>query len=274
LTILLGEVELQDFDFKDKPILREKTSSGYIVSVRDVATFLIQDDRIIINRLTSRIELIESVLLSEIFPILLSLKGNLIIQGAAISVKSKAFLLIGPAGIGKSAILAALHERGYTVLSDQVNVISTIGKGQLRLIPSLTKLKLWEDSLQLLNLKFENLEKVREELPKYYFNANTRELESTYEISGIIILKINDLISESELKSFELSTFECLRYLLENTIDEKPLFSHEAEKSIFKKSTQLSSTSFCRLIVRPYSVLNIISFANFIETELKKWEKI
>jgi hypothetical protein len=79
-------------------------------------------------------------------------RGRLALHASAVALDGAAVLFCGRSGAGKSTLAAALSQRGYAVVADDVAAI-TIGEGGVPLIHRDHRdLKLWRDAAQGLGL--------------------------------------------------------------------------------------------------------------------------
>ena len=69
------------------------------------------------------------------------------LHASAVLMDGNAVLFAGPAGPGKSTLLAALLQRGYTALSDDVVGVVLAPDGTPQIRPGYPVIKLWEDVL-------------------------------------------------------------------------------------------------------------------------------
>ena len=97
-----------------------------------------------------------SYLLGPILGLLLRLRGVTCLHGSAVAIEDHAIAFVGPPGVGKSTTAAALGERGYEVLSDDVVALrgqQTGGAGVadfLHVVPAGPYLSLWPESVTML----------------------------------------------------------------------------------------------------------------------------
>ncbi|MCP4177334.1 MAG: hypothetical protein GY756_06175 [bacterium] len=132
---------------------------------------------------------------SEILPFLygtcmgasLYQRGIIPLHGSAVLTEKGVVLFLGVAGAGKSTTAAALMQRGYSIISDDISAVRLIGKNA-ELIPSNTDLKLWKRSLDMLNKTQEGLIPVRNKLEKYYLPLKTEYANKSYPVHKIYIL--------------------------------------------------------------------------------------
>jgi hypothetical protein len=107
-------------------------------------------------------------LTGSVLGILLHLRGEVVIHASAVLVGEAAVLFCGPSGAGKSTLAAALGQRGYAMVSDDLSVLRPGDGGVLRVAPDGRCHKLWERSLGGLGLGDRRGDGVRHQINKYY----------------------------------------------------------------------------------------------------------
>jgi hypothetical protein len=88
-------------------------------------------------------------LLGPVFGLILRLRGALCLHASAIAWRGRAFVLLGPAGAGKSTTAAAFAARGCPVLSDDISVLWD-SRPPFLVSPGYPQLRLWPASVQML----------------------------------------------------------------------------------------------------------------------------
>jgi len=107
-------------------------------------------------------------LTGTVFGVLLHQRQQVVLHASAVRVGGKAVIFCGPSGAGKSTIAAALGERGYPLLNDDVCAIATASDGAPMVHSDGRKLKLWAHSIEKLDLAERRGERVRSRLEKFY----------------------------------------------------------------------------------------------------------
>lgn len=102
------------------------------------------------------------------FGILLHQREQIVLHASAVRVNGKAVLFCGPSGAGKSTIAAALGQRGYPLLNDDLCAVTATGRGGPMVHSDGRQLKLWEHSIEKLDLAQRRGERVRSRLEKFY----------------------------------------------------------------------------------------------------------
>jgi hypothetical protein len=88
-------------------------------------------------------------LLGPIIGFVLRLRGQVCLHASAVVVRDSVVAFLGPMGAGKSTTAAALAQRGYGVLSDDVVVLAPAKTGFL-VHPAYPQLRLWPPAVQML----------------------------------------------------------------------------------------------------------------------------
>lgn len=82
---------------------------------------------------------------------LLQQNKMLVLHGSAVELNGKAYVIIGGKGHGKSTVTAALIERGYRLLSDDVTAL-VVTQNRILVLPGIPIIKLWPDATQSIQL--------------------------------------------------------------------------------------------------------------------------
>ncbi|WP_371396764.1 hypothetical protein [Fretibacter rubidus] len=98
------------------------------------------------------------------FGALLQQRGYLVLHGNAVKMTDGGGLIcVGPSGIGKSTTAAAMMQRGYKIIADDVCPITTAGI----VIPGMPRIKLWEDAAAHLSVSTDGLRHIMPGMAKY-----------------------------------------------------------------------------------------------------------
>ncbi|MEM1370412.1 MAG: hypothetical protein AAGG02_20910 [Cyanobacteria bacterium P01_H01_bin.15] len=90
--------------------------------------------------------------LGPVLGLALRLRGSLCLHSSSIAITDKAFAIIGPSGAGKSTTAAALLERGYCLLGDDILPLHFSEAG-IFAIPGYPRLRLWPTSVEALKTR-------------------------------------------------------------------------------------------------------------------------
>lgn len=109
--------------------------------------------------------------LGTVFGILLHQRRHIVLHASAVRVGSRAVLFCGPSGAGKSTLAAALGQRGYPLLNDDVCAIGLDQAGTPVAHSDGRQLKLWAQAIERLDLGDRRGAPVRSRLEKFYVEA-------------------------------------------------------------------------------------------------------
>lgn len=128
-------------------------------------------------------------------------RGRLPLHSSVVEHNGKAVLFTGNSGAGKSTTAAAFQQLGYPLVTDDVATIDIID-GVPYTFPNLPRLKLWQQSLNMLSVDNEGLPKVRQELQKFYVPADGNFCM----LDQLEIGTIFHITSDATLTELEIST--------------------------------------------------------------------
>jgi hypothetical protein len=127
------------------------------------------------------------------------LRGELVLRAATVSVEGRAVALCGPSGHGKSALAAALAQRGHAVLADAVTVIvDEPGEDDPTVAPLAPDLVLWPAAVRELGLDHQPARRVRPALAKCAFRLGAEPVAAP--LVAVILLREDVEVSEPELE--------------------------------------------------------------------------
>lgn len=88
---------------------------------------------------------------------LLYQRGFVVFHAAAVANDQGAVLLTGDSWTGKSTLLTALLQRGWTMLADDLAAVTMDEQGQVLVLPIFPEIALWPDTLKKLGIESDSL---------------------------------------------------------------------------------------------------------------------
>ena len=152
----------------------------FLLSVPNVARFLLKDGEQIVFAPDSEasVEDVPIFLTGTVFGILLHQRQHIVLHASAVEVNGKAVVFCGASGAGKSTLAAALTQRGYPMIADDVCAITTSRNGTPVVHPDGRQLKLWAETIEKLKLEYIRGEHVRGRLEKFYVEPREAATEA------------------------------------------------------------------------------------------------
>lgn len=148
-------------------------TAGFLLQVDGVAQFLVQDgSRILIEAEpgASQDE-INAYLMGSAIAALLQQRRILTLHASAIDTPKGAVLFLGPSGIGKSTLLAAMQALGYSMLSDDISALRLSAAAPAQVLPAYPALRLQPSSLNKLGQTSQGASKLSADKDKYVLAA-------------------------------------------------------------------------------------------------------
>ena len=142
----------------------------FLMRIPDIARFLLKNGNEIVFAAESDAKAadIPIFLLGTVFGILLHQREQIVLHASTVRVNGRAVLFCGSSGAGKSTIAAALAQRGYPLVTDDVCTLTIDGRGAPLVHPDGRQLKLWAQAIERLDLAQSRGERVRASLEKFY----------------------------------------------------------------------------------------------------------
>ena len=149
-----GQMKHVSLPFIFRPHL-EVGENEFYIDIRNTAKYFVENgNRVTVHPYKDADD--DSVLLflnGSVLGAVLHQKKMLSFHGSAFCINDKGVIVCGSSGSGKSSVTAAFCQQdGATFISDDITPV-TIEGSTVKLVPLKTKLKLWDDSLQKLNIK-------------------------------------------------------------------------------------------------------------------------
>lgn len=221
LPLPKGDSEVFDIKIEKGAVPKELESSLFnglcfqqnerelLLEIESIARFWIRDGRIITvqpaNQNTTDQD-ISVFILGSALSAALEQRGLCCLHASAIEYKEQAYLFMGQSGAGKSTISAALAQKGFNLLSDDVCPLEIIDNS-LHVQPGYPLSKLWPDSLKKLLIKEQELPKIREGLSKRRFSWKDSVYRSPLPVAKLFLLAPS---TNSEIEITQLTPVEAL----------------------------------------------------------------
>jgi len=125
-------------------------ASGYLLRFPDLADFHLSTCSKQIDCYVTpgtSLETISHLLLDQVFPLVLSKNGRLVVHASAVVTPKGALAFVGSTGRGKSTLAASLAVQGFPLMTDDCLLIEETPAG-LMVTSSYPGARLWDDSIE------------------------------------------------------------------------------------------------------------------------------
>lgn len=170
------------------------------------------------------------------------------LHGSAIKIAQGAVLFVGASGIGKSTLAAALGQRGYPFITDDICIITTDQAGRSCVVPGFPQVKLWADSAAYLARTSELQMSVRPGQEKYFLPTVAPWVEEPTPIVAIYLLTPT---ATDEITIETVQGMEKVAPIQNNAY--RDLFAIQMGKQhlLFQNTLQLAQQTLVRRVYRP-----------------------
>jgi len=138
----------------------------------------------------------EKFMLSFILGMLSYKIGFFPLHGGGVVHNGEAYLFTGKSGAGKSTVIAALQQKGFEVIGDDIANLF-VKNGQVFMHPCFPRLLLWEDTLDLLKYKNQGEYILKSGMNKYLI-----PIENSFQNQPIPVKRIYHLRDDKEKSTF------------------------------------------------------------------------
>ena len=194
------------------------TEDGTLLAVAKVGRYLIREGRqILIDPAPGASERnVRLFLLGSAIGALLHQRGLLPLHANAIDIGGRAVAFSGHSGAGKSTIAAWFHDRGHTILADDVCVIGFDEAGRALAYPGIPRLRLWREALEASGREAEAYSRSFDDMDKYDVpTVNGSEAEPMPLAAIYLLRKAEDSGGDAGIE--RLKGVEAVETLVSNT---------------------------------------------------------
>ena len=131
---------------------------------------------------------IRAFLLGTLLWITVLLGGRLPLHACAVEVEGQAVAFCGHSGAGKSTLAAALHRRGYRVLTDDLGVVAPVD-GEALFYPGFPRIKLWREALDHFELDHTNMTRDLTREDKFHWHLDAVHNPSPLRLQRLYVLE-------------------------------------------------------------------------------------
>ena len=247
-------------------ILYQVINDQFLLKVDCIARYLVRNgNEIIVDPFPQAdVDLVKLFLLGSAFGALLFQRGILPLHGSAVATHNGAALFVGPSGHGKSTLAGAFHQRGYSVISDDVCAIGNMD-GLPLVLPAYPRLLLWPDAVGCLVGKETNLRPALAGQEKYQFPVDQKFASDAVPIRVVYVL--NPTNSHSVTLT-PLTGFDKIRTLTENTYRLQFLHGMNLGERHFRQIAEVAEHVSVARVDRPKGEFRLDELVDVLEADI------
>jgi hypothetical protein len=229
-------------------VLFQADADRFLLTVDPLVRFLAIAGREVIVDLLAPHSQAEAVifLTGPVMGALLRQRGRLALHGSAVVTPNGALFFVGDSACGKSTLAAALQQRGWPVLSDEICALSFLPGGVIA-FPGCAQLPLWSDALGKLGIDPQPLSRMRPGIERYLLPPLTW-LSDPVPVRMIYELSVHN---QPRLDVTELSRPDEFNLLKRHTYLRRLISQRDAQAAHFHLVSQVVQAVPIRRIIRP-----------------------
>jgi hypothetical protein len=233
-----------------RQVFRFSSGQFFLIRYCDGAEFLIDGSgsRIWCRwRSGASIHNVVTYLYGPVMGLLLRLHGVVCLHASVVSIEDRAVGFVGPGGAGKSTLAAALSQRGYPILADDILALRQ-SDGVIEALPAYPGLRLWPESVAALFGSPEALPRITAGWDKRHLQLASGRFETNRRpLAAIYFLSRSDDCPDQRVECMQGA--ERLRCLIANTYA-YDIFDAEMRAYEFSLLSQLAGTVPLRSLSR------------------------
>ncbi|APC96739.1 phosphoenolpyruvate carboxykinase (ATP) [Francisella frigiditurris] len=171
-------------------------------------------------------------------------QGKTVIHGNTAQIGNECIIFTGDSGAGKSTISSAFYKKGYSFIADDLAVINS----KYEVEPGISRLKVWKDTADALNIDTEKLDKIRLLVDKYSYPITENICHTPKRLKAIFLLENHN---ENSFKVEEIKGLSKLKEIQYHTYRKFYVKRMGYKQQFFKLSSEIASQVPLYKITRP-----------------------
>ena len=194
--------------------------------------------------------------------VILTQRSRFVLHASTVAIDDWAVAFAGPSGRGKSTLVAALHDRGYPLIADDMTVIDAQQTPPI-VQPGFPRVKLWPDSASALSHDIEELPLIHPERTKRSV-ASERFHQDALPIARCYLLEDGDAES-----SAEIAGPEAVLTLIRSTYQASWMHDSGAAGANLVQCAALANSGVVRRLARRRDFSVLPAVLDFIERDVR-----
>ncbi|MFM7022548.1 MAG: hypothetical protein ACKOXB_06180 [Flavobacteriales bacterium] len=211
----------------------------------------------------------EAYVLTVVLAVLSYKKGFFPLHGGGVVHNGEAYLFTGRSGAGKSTTIAGLVKEGFQPLADDIANLF-LKDGKIFVHPCFPRVKLWSDSMEMLDYSTEKQRTVRSDVDKYLVAMEDHFPTAPVPVKGIYFLKKNEDGNSFFQETKGMQSYELLR---ENVYKPWMVKAFDVVQEHFSLMGAIAQTIQIKEFHRPFDKDNIDKMYAALVQDIRNQEK-
>ncbi len=203
----------------------------------------------------------------SVLAVTLHLRGLLVLHASAVEMNGGAVAFLGGPGWGKSTTAAALHARGYRMVTDDVLAVDLDGGNSPTALPAFPQFKLWPEAAIALGYDLETLPLLHPEFDKRARRITNGFSTTPLTIERIYVLDLGETREIEPLRPQE-TMVELVRHSYWMRVFQMPLLGAKATSHHFSQCASLANKVPISRLRRTRCLPELPDLAKLVEEDL------
>lgn len=269
VTICYGTVPARIENAAGQGMCFQVTSTAFRFAVMGVATYLTTSDgQIVIERAPEATDDdVRGYLLGSVIGAMLHWRGIAPLHASAVEYDGEAALFAGQTGKGKSSLTGALVTRGHRMLADDICAIRQVEDGRPELLPAYPRLKLRQDTLDVLGHETDPQLRVGAEPAKFHVPTGESFRQSPLPLRHVYVLATTD---EHTFELRRITGMAKVHMLLAQTYRRRFVNALGCKESHFRLCSAIAEQTLVTELIRPKDGFLLHELADRVEQDLSQ----
>lgn len=197
-------------------------------------------------------------------------RGQVPLHASAIAVGERAVAFCGNSGAGKSTLVAALHQRGFPLLTDDNGVAVPDEEGKPVFHPGVPRIRLWRATLDHFKISPDGLARDASRAEKFHLYPSEASRRGALPLLGVYFL---ERAAEGEPAVIEpVPAFERIPRLMAHTYRPALARSIAGAANHFKRCAWIAQNVSLRRFSRPWSLDRLGGDLDALEADIRRME--
>lgn len=234
-------------------VLFESGTDGYLLRVPGTASYWAREGKQVVIKCEPDVPEahVRAFFLGSVMTAILHQRGTLVLHAAGVVGSRGAVLFAGNSGIGKSTLLAALSQRGYRPLTDDVAAITVGADNTLCVHPGVPQARLWKDTAARLGYSLSDLSRARVGVEKYVLSLRDGFSTIPQPLAALFVLAVGN---NSKVIVEPVKNAERFNLVRANTRNLRVLEGLEMQAAHFALAAAVASRVPIAQLIRPKDV--------------------
>jgi hypothetical protein len=216
-------------------------------------------------------EALRLFLLGAGFGVLQYQRGFLVLHGSGVAIGDRAVGFVGPKGFGKSTTAASLHQRGHSLIADELLVLRFDESDRAVVVPGPPQIRLWSDALAGTGRYVNDAVRVRAGIEKFSVDVKNAT-DAKLPVHRIYVLDAGQQLSIEPMSTKE-ALFGVIPHLYVHRFG-TPFIQATGASRVFRQIESMLKKVAVKRLVRKRDLYQLPEIAALVEADVMEHQGV